>query len=77
VVHALDLEGVAVSSGAACASGSLEPSPVLRAMNDPEPAGGVRVSLGEGNTAEHVRALLAALDRVLPRIRAAAAFDDD
>lgn len=75
LVHALDLEGVMVSSGAACASGSLEPSPVLRAMGDPEPAGAVRVSLGWDSTDGDVEALLHALDRVLPAVRAAAELE--
>lgn len=65
VVQGLDLRGVAVSSGAACASGSLEPSPVLIAMGDPAPDGGVRVSLGPRSTLADVDALLHALGPVL------------
>jgi cysteine desulfurase len=71
VVQALDLEGISVSSGAACASGGTEPSPVLRAMGEPEPRAGVRISFGPGTVTSEVDALLAALARVLPRIRAA------
>jgi cysteine desulfurase len=65
VVQALDLRGFCVSSGAACASGSLEPSPVLTAMGDPEPAGAVRFSVGPGTTEAEIDALLAALPAVL------------
>lgn len=65
IVQALDLRGFCVSSGAACASGSLEPSPVLTAMGDPEPAGGVRFSIGPGTTEAEIDALLAALPAVL------------
>lgn len=65
LVQALDLRGICVSSGAACASGSLEPSPVLQAMADPEPHGGLRVSLGPRSSDEDVEALLTALPEVL------------
>ena len=53
---ALDLEGVAVSTGSACSSGSLEPSHVLRAMNLPSARArnSLRFSLGPGTTAEEV-----------------------
>jgi len=71
LVQALDLEGVAVSAGAACASGASEPSPVLRAMGLPEwqVASAVRVSLGPTTRAEEVERFLTALVRVLPRLR--------
>jgi cysteine desulfurase len=53
---ALDLEGVAASAGAACSSGSLEPSHVLQAMGLPPDrcASSVRFSLGRGTTAEEI-----------------------
>jgi cysteine desulfurase len=65
LMQALDLDGVAVSTGAACSSGSLEPSPVLRAIGFPE---GIRVSLGAGNTAADIDRLLALLPVLLARI---------
>ena len=71
LVQALDLEGIAVSSGAACASGSLEPSPVLVAMGDPHPEGALRVSLGPGSTAGEIERLLAVLPRILEGVRLA------
>ena len=56
LVIALDLEGVAVSTGSACASGTLEPSHVLRAMGLPASRvqSAVRFSLGPDNTPEEV-----------------------
>jgi cysteine desulfurase len=59
LVAALDLEGVSVSSGAACSAGTVEPSPVLLAMFGPEDAArGVRVSIGDATTEnEAVRAI--------------------
>jgi cysteine desulfurase len=68
----LDLEGVAVSSGSACAVGSLEPSHVLKAMGLPHELAraAVRFSFGKSNTAEDVDYILKALDRVVQRLRA-------
>lgn len=68
LMQALDLDGVAVSTGAACSSGSLEPSPVLRAIGFSE---GIRVSFGRGNTRDDVDRLLALLPALLERIRRA------
>ncbi len=69
VVQALDLVGVCVSAGAACASGSVEPSPVLIAMGDPEPAGIVRFSLGSETTDEEVAAALTSVGEALQGLR--------
>ena len=74
LVQALDLRGICVSSGAACASGSVEASPVLLAMGDPEPEGALRVSLGPASSEHDVHALLAALPPILTSIREAAAW---
>lgn len=66
---ALDLEGVAVSTGAACNAGATEPSHVLLAMgrSRPEAAGSVRFSLGRTTTEAEIRYVLEALERVLAR----------
>jgi len=56
LVMALDLAGVACSTGSACASGSSEPSPTLVAMGLPKEVveGAIRISLGAFTTAEEV-----------------------
>jgi cysteine desulfurase len=56
LLMALDLAGVAVSTGAACAAGAVEPSHVLRAMGLPPERvqGSLRFSLGRSNTAREV-----------------------
>ena len=68
----LDLEGIAVSSGSACAVGSLEPSHVLKAMGLPHELAraAVRFSFGKSNTVEDVDYIVESLDRVVKRLRA-------
>jgi cysteine desulfurase len=75
LVAALDLEGIAVASGAACASGSTEPSHVLVAMGIPQRigAGSIRVSLGVGTDQAEIEALLAVLPDTVARVREALA----
>ena len=60
---ALDARGVAVSAGAACASGAVEPSPVLAAMGVPRSLAisALRFSLGRTTTADEVASALVAL----------------
>ena len=67
----LDLEGIAVSTGSACSSGTLEPSHVLRAMGfSPRRAqSSIRFSLGLGNTAEEVDRVVEVLPRVVEKLR--------
>jgi cysteine desulfurase len=67
----LDLEGVATSSGSACAVGSLEPSHVLKAMGLPHELAraAVRFSFGKSNTADDVDYILDAISRVVERLR--------
>ncbi len=68
LVAALDLEGVNVSSGAACSAGTVEPSPVLAAMfGNADAESGLRVSLGDDTTDADVEQALAAFTRVLTR----------
>jgi cysteine desulfurase len=68
---ALDLEGVAVSTGSACSSGTLEPSHVLRAMGLPahRTQNSIRISLGAGNTDAEVDYLLDRLPGVVTKLR--------
>jgi cysteine desulfurase len=67
---ALDLEGVAVSSGSACSAGTAEPSPVLTAMLGAErAASAVRISLGEETTEDDVAEAARRFSLVLARLR--------
>ncbi len=70
LLQALDLEGVAASSGSACSSGSLEPSPVLLALgySPPLARSAVRFSLGPSTTAADIRRVTA----ILPALHARA-----
>ena len=72
LVIALDLEGIACSTGSACSSGAVEPSHVLVALGlSAERAhGSIRVSLGMQNTDQDVDAFGEALPRVVERLRA-------
>ncbi len=67
----LDMQGIAVSTGAACSSGSLEPSPVIRALgrNDELARGAIRFSLGKENTAKDVEYLLEILPKAVENLR--------
>lgn len=69
---ALDLEGVAVSTGSACSSGTLEPSHVLRAMGFPthRTQNSIRLSLGAGNTDEQVDYVVGKLPKIVEKLRA-------
>ena len=69
---ALDLEGIAVSTGSACSSGTLEPSHVLRAMGlTPRRAqSSIRFSLGLGNTDDEIDRLVDVLPPLVARLRA-------
>jgi cysteine desulfurase len=71
LVIALDLKGLAVSSGAACSSGALEPSHVLLAMGlKPEWArASIRFSLGKQNTAEDVEFAVLMVRETVSRLR--------
>jgi len=68
---ALDLEGVAVSTGSACSSGTLEPSHVLKAMGfaPHRTQNSIRFSLGAGNTEADIDHVIAVLPRVVEKLR--------
>jgi cysteine desulfurase len=71
LILALDLQGVGVSSGAACTSGSLEASHVLTAMGLPRERveSSIRFSLGAGTTAAEIEHVLEILPPIVQRIR--------
>ncbi|HEV8427160.1 MAG TPA: cysteine desulfurase family protein [Pyrinomonadaceae bacterium] len=68
----LDLEGVAVSTGSACSSGTLEPSPVIRALgvNDELARGSIRFSFGKDNIEAEVDYAVGVLAHAVERLRA-------
>jgi len=67
----LDMQGVAVSTGSACSSGSLEPSPVIRALgrDDELARGSIRFSLGRETTDEDIEYVLEVLPRAVENLR--------
>jgi cysteine desulfurase len=73
VVIGLDLEGISVSTGAACTSGSVEPSAVLLAIGVPVARArqAIRFSLGRTTTAAECDVVAESVSRVVARVRAA------
>jgi cysteine desulfurase len=71
MVISLDLKGLAVSTGAACSSGAIEPSHVLIAMGLPagRARSSIRFSLGKQNTAEDIDFALALVPETVARLR--------
>jgi cysteine desulfurase len=71
LVIALDLKGLAVSTGAACSSGAIEPSHVLTAMGMPRERarGSLRFSLGKQNTPEDIEFALSLIPQTVARLR--------
>lgn len=67
----LDMNGIAVSTGSACSSGTLEPSPVIRALgrNDELARGSIRFSFGKDNTEEDVDYAVEVLTEAVRRLR--------
>ena len=65
------MQGVAVSTGSACSSGTLEPSPVIRALGHSEEKarGAIRFSFGKDNCDEDIDYVLAALTRAVENLR--------
>ena len=68
---ALDLQGIAVSTGSACSSGTLEPSHVLKAMGFPphRTQNSIRFSLGASNTEDDIDRVIATLPGVVDKLR--------
>ena len=70
LLQALDLEGIAVSTGSACESGSIDPSHVLFAMGISRmlAKGAIRISLGRGNTQEEIDKVIEILSKLVKRL---------
>ncbi len=71
IVQALDMEGIAASSGAACAEGEVEPSSVLEAMGVPPEwgVGSLRLTLGRRNDEKDIDRVLDVLPGIISRLR--------
>jgi cysteine desulfurase len=71
ILISLDLEGIAVSTGSACASGSLEASHVLLAMGIKKEVAhnSIRFSLGRKNTKEEIKKVVKVLPGIIKRMR--------
>jgi cysteine desulfurase len=67
----MDLKGIAVSTGSACSSGSLEPSHVLVAigLNQEDGHGSIRFSLSKDTTRDEIDYVLATLPSIVTRLR--------
>jgi cysteine desulfurase len=74
ILIALDLAGVAASSGSACTSGAQRPSHVLEALGVPasDAVGGLRLTLGHSNTPEDVEYVLGKLPQIVAQIKGTA-----
>jgi cysteine desulfurase len=74
IVRQLNLAGIGISSGSACSSGKLTPSPVLLAMgyDQTDAVGGIRLTLGKSTTAADIdwtaMALKQIIDRLMPKL---------
>ncbi|QBG47061.1 cysteine desulfurase NifS [Verrucomicrobia bacterium S94] len=75
----MDDQGICASTGSACASGSLEPSHVLRAMDVPRSSlhGSIRLSLSRYNTEEDIDTVLEKLPVIISRLRELSPFAND
>lgn len=71
ILISLDLEGIAISTGSACAAGSLEPSHVLLAMGIPAEIAhsSVRFTLGKYNTEAEIKKVIKILPPIIKRLR--------
>ena len=70
LLHHLEAEGVMASSGSACHSAEDEPSHVLQAVGIRRDEGSLRLTLSRHTTAADIDATVAALERVVPEVRA-------
>jgi len=75
IVIALDLRGIAISTGSACSSGRIEPSHVLLAMglSEEDARSSIRVSISRFTTEQEVDQVAERLEEIVPKIRGRAA----
>lgn len=75
---AVDMAGIAVSTGSACASGSSEPSPVLQAMGLSEEVieSSIRISLGVFNTAAEIEIVVVEFSQIIERLKSSGVSDN-
>ena len=71
LLMAFDLEGIAISNGSACSSGKVEPSHVLKAMNesDETASGALRISTGWNTKAEDIEIFIATFEKIYARMK--------
>lgn len=71
MIIGLDMQGICVSSGSACASGQTEPSHVLKAIGVPQELAkaSIRLSLGRENTTEEIDKVMEVLPKIVERLR--------
>ncbi|NDD67362.1 cysteine desulfurase [bacterium] len=71
IVRALDLNGIAISTGSACSTGSVEPSAVIRALGKPEwvTTGAFRVSMMRTTTSDDMHRFQTELNAIIRRLR--------
>ncbi len=71
IILLMDMNGICVSSGSACTSGSLDPSHVLMAlgMKHEQAHGSLRMTLGKDNTMEQIKKVLDTLPGIVQRLR--------
>ena len=69
LLYALDVEGIRISSGSACAAGSVETSHVIEAIGAKDSGGAARFTLSKYTTSEEIDATVEVLKKVITRMR--------
>lgn len=69
IVNYLSLEGIYISNGSACSSGTIEPSQVLKAIKAPHSRGSIRISLGKDTTKADLKLVYVVLKRIIGSLR--------
>ncbi|MFH1380241.1 MAG: cysteine desulfurase NifS [bacterium] len=79
IILSMDIKGLAVSTGSACTSGTLEPSHVLKAMGVPIEAahGSIRFSLGRSNSASDIDYVIKTMPGIIEKLRSISPLWED